>query len=107
MALSNHESTFRGSTGSYRPPSSPQRPSTSSPPEARSGVGAGALLLLVPLACCGLPVLLALGATLGVLGAGLIGGGFALAVVAVLGVVWARRRRANACCDTPVTRVGR
>jgi hypothetical protein len=54
------------------------------------------LLALLPIACCGLPLLLAAGVTAGsgaVLG-GITGGGLMLAAAAVL-AIWGMRRRAR------------
>jgi len=63
----------------------------------RPGLG-GLWLLLVPLACCGGPLLIAALAAAGALAWGGLGLGIALLVaVAVLAV--RRRRRSRACCE--------
>jgi hypothetical protein len=68
----------------------------------RSGLG-GLWLLLVPLACCGGPLLIAALAAAGVLAWGALGtGAGVLAAVAVL-VIRRRRRSSRACCKPGMT----
>ena len=61
----------------------------------------GWLLLLVPLLCCGGPLLFAAAPTLGALGWGAVGG--AVALLTVAGLV-AARRRSHRCCEPETSR---
>src|SRR6266571_456470 len=67
----------------------------------RSGRG-GLWLLLVPLACCGGPLLIAALAAAGALAWGALGLGAGV-LVAVAALVIHRRRRGRACCEPGVT----
>lgn len=62
--------------------------------------GLGWLVLLLPVICCGGPVIVAALAAAGALAWGGIGLGLGVAVAAGV-VVWARRRRAATCCAVP------
>ena len=90
-----HDRTLSRSTPESA--SSPGSMSTPEKPRMGSGLWLGVLALL-PMACCGLPLLLAAGATAGT-GAALGGvAGILLVVVAgVLAVLTWRRRRTSAC----------
>lgn len=68
-------------------------------PDAGHGFGGAAWLLLLPVLCCGAPLLLAAAATLGALAWGALGA--AAVLLAGIGLV-AARRRTRRCC-TPVT----
>jgi hypothetical protein len=79
------------------------------PPTSRAGAGGGERpglgglwLLLVPLACCGGPLLIAALAAAGALAWGALGLGAGV-LVAVAALVIGRRRRGRACCKPGVT----
>ena len=77
-------------------PASPKQPAE---PQQRSGWWMG-LLVLLPVACCGLPLLLAAAATAGT---GAVLGGLTGAVLLVAGAavaIWAVRRRTHAARRT-------
>jgi len=79
-----------------QPPPSARRPGTDR--GERSGLGA-LWLLLVPLACCGGPFLIAGLATAGALAWGGLGLGTALLVAVIAMILVRRRRRSRACCE--------
>ncbi len=74
-------------------------PQDRTPDPGRSSGGAAWLLLLLPVLCCGAPLLLAVAATLGALAWGALGGAVALLAGAGLVLAWRRARR----CRPPAT----
>ena len=84
--------------GEGRPGSS--RPGTGGRP--RPGLG-GLWLLLVPLACCGAPLLIASLATAGALAWGALGLGTGVLVAVTVLVIRRRRRSSRACCKPGMT----
>ena len=88
----------------------PTRPSdagpTSSPgpPAERRGPGAAIFLVLLPLLCCGGPVIFVALASVGAATLGTVGGVIGAVLVAVAAVLWVRRRRrGDAACCPPAT----
>jgi len=79
-----------------QPPPSALRPGADG--GERSGLGA-LWLLLVPVACCGGPFLIAGLAAAGALAWGGLGLGIALLVAVVAVILVRRRRRSRACCE--------
>lgn len=65
-------------------------------------LGPGWLVLLLPIACCGGPLLIGAVAAAGALGWGVLGAGVAAVLTAAILVV---RRRAGRCCDSPPTQM--
>lgn len=73
--------------------------------EEKRGPGAAILLVLVPLLCCGGPLLLGALATAGTATLGTVGGVAAgLIALATVGLWLRRRRRAGAACCPPASR---
>ncbi|HCU91251.1 MAG TPA: hypothetical protein DHU96_00195 [Actinobacteria bacterium] len=68
----------------------------------RPGVG-GLWLLLVPVACCGGPLLIAALAAAGALAWGALGLGAGVLVAVAVLVIRRRRRSSRACCEPGVT----
>jgi hypothetical protein len=68
----------------------------------RPGLG-GLWLLLVPLACCGGPLLIAALAAAGALAWGALGLGAGLLVAVAVLVIRRRRRSSRACCEPGMT----
>lgn len=68
-------------------------------PDPGHGFGGAAWLLLLPVLCCGAPLLLAVAATLGAIAWGALGGA---AVLLAGGGLLLARRRSRRCCG-PVT----
>jgi hypothetical protein len=73
-------------------------PSSPKPAQRDDQLGPGWLVLLLPIACCGGPLLIGAVAAAGALGWGILGAGLAAVLTAAILVV---RRRAGRSCATP------